>query len=319
MKTSKDICSEKSRDYYQAEYLVKMKSKNIYSFLFSFLIIPFTANLGITFLSLSTDIVLFTKEAKATNWNTFKINFDTGYRNLGKGKYQKAIDSFNKAIKNYALDGPTFYNRGNAYMGLEKYQEAIKDYLRSIELDSETGNQYAYNNIAISYENLGDYNNALKYINLAIKAFPKDGLYLENRGYYNLELGKFKQAEKDYEEAGKLYLKYKNKTRMYEDCPKIKNSIHCQMDSYYYNDLGLVKENLGNLQGALLNYNKAIEINYPSEENYIFYNNRGNIKYDLGDEKGACKDYKVAISLGDEEGKEWLDSRDGKWCKKMEL
>ena len=295
-----------------------MRTKNLYSFLLSFLIVPFSANIGITLFSLSSDIALFTKEAKATNWNAFKLNFDKGYRSLNKGNYQKALEYLNKAIKNYALDGPTYYNRGNAYMGLEKYQEAIKDYLRSIELDSETGNQYAYNNIAISYENLGDYKNAIKYINLAIKAYPKSGLYFENRGLYNLELEKFKQAEKDLEEAGKVYLKYKN-TRMYEDCPKNKKLIHCQMDSWYYNDLGWAKENLGDLKGALENYNKAIEINYPNEEKYIWFNNRGNIKYELGDEKGACKDYKFAASIGDEEGIEWLNSRDGKWCKKMKL
>ena len=209
-----------------------MRTKNLYSFLLSFLIVPFSANIGITLFSLSSDIALFTKEVKATNWNAFKLNFDNGYRSLNKGNYQKALEYLNKAIKNYALDGPTYYNRGNAYMGLEKYQEAIKDYLRSIELDSETGNQYAYNNIAISYENLGDYKNAIKYINLAIKAYPKSGLYFENRGFYNLELEKFKQAEKDLEEAGKVYLKYKN-TRMYQDCPKNKKLIHCQMDSWY--------------------------------------------------------------------------------------
>ena len=145
-----------------------MRTKNLYSFLLSFLIVPFSANIGITFFSLSSDIGLFTKEAKATNWNAFKLNFDNGYRSLNKGNYQKALDYLNKAIKNYALDGPTYYNRGNAYMGLEKYQEAIKDYLRSIELDSDTGNQYAYNNIAVSYVNLGDYKNAIKYINLSI-------------------------------------------------------------------------------------------------------------------------------------------------------
>ncbi len=84
------------------------------------------------------------------------------------------------------------------------------------------------------------------------------------------------------------------------------------MDSWYYNDLGLAKENLGNLKGALENYNKAIEINYPNEEKYIWFNNRGNIKYELGDEKGACKDYKFAASNGDEEQTKWLNSREGK-------
>ena len=64
---------------------------------------------------------------------------------------------------------------------------------------------------SIEYDALGDYKNAIKYINLAIKAYPKDGLYFMNRGSYNLELENFDQAVKDYEKAGELYLKYKNR------------------------------------------------------------------------------------------------------------
>ena len=59
-----------------------MKTRNLYAFLISFLIIPFSSNLGITFFSLSSDIALLTKEAKATNWNTYKLNFENGYRML---------------------------------------------------------------------------------------------------------------------------------------------------------------------------------------------------------------------------------------------
>ena len=293
-----------------------MRSKNLYSFLISFLIIPFSSKIGINFFSLSSDIPLFTKEAKATNWNTYKLNFDNGYRMLNKGEYEKAIEYFNKAIKQYSREGSTYYNRCNAFSALGKSEEAIKDYLKSIELDSERGNQFAYNNISIEYEELGDYKNAIKYIDLAIKAYPKEGLYFQNRGSYNLELENFNKAIKDYEKAGELYLKYKN-TRMYEDCPKNKNLIHCQMDSWYYYDLGWAKENLDDLKGALDNYNKAIKIDYPIEEKYFWYSRRGDIKYELGDEKGACKDYKLAVSLGDEETSEWLNSKDGKWCKRM--
>ena len=73
-------------------------------------------------------------------------------RYLDNGEYQKAVDAYNKVIKIYALDGPSFYNRGTAYLGLGKYDEAIKDFLKSIKYDSEKGNQYAYNNIAIAYK-----------------------------------------------------------------------------------------------------------------------------------------------------------------------
>jgi len=55
-----------------------------------------------------------------------------------------------------------------------------------------------------------------------------------NRGSYNLELENLEQAVKEYEKAGALYLKYKNRTSGYAECPKNKNLIYCQKDSWYY-------------------------------------------------------------------------------------
>ena len=103
-----------------------MKTKNLYSFLISFLIIPFSSNLGITFFSLSNGIALLTKEVKATNWNAYKLNFENGYRMLNKGEYEKAIEYFNKAIKQYSREGVAYYNRGNAYSELGKVKTRLK-------------------------------------------------------------------------------------------------------------------------------------------------------------------------------------------------
>ena len=294
--------------------------KKLYSFLVSLLVIPLSTTIGLGSLYFYSELLLFTEEAKATNWRAFKLNFDKGRRYINKGEYQKGVDAYNKVIKIYALDGPSYYNRGTAYLGLEKYNEAIQDFLNSIKYDNEKGNQYAYNNISIAYDNIGDYKNALKYINLAIDAYPKNGLYFQNRGAYNIKLENFKEAEKDYKKAKEVYLKYKS-TRMISDCPKVKNLEHCQLDSWFYYDLGYVKERLGDFRGALVNYDKAIEVNYPNpnEEKYIIFNNRGNTRFELGDEKGACEDYKFAASIGDEEGVEWLKSSDGEWCGEMEF
>ena len=296
-----------------------MRNKNLYSFLLSFLIIPFSAHLGITFFSLSSDIALFRKEVKANNWNAYRLNMQSGTRHAKKGNYQTALEYFNKAIKNIPNDNNAYYKRGLVYSLLGKSEESIKDYIKSTELTTGVHNKGAYNNIAVEYAKLEDYKNAIKYIKLSIKAYPKEGSFFQNRAMYNMNLKNFKQAVKDYEKAGELFLKFKNSKNNYLDCPKVKKSIHCKMDSWYYNDLAVAKENSGDKKGALENYNKAIEINFPDEEKYIWFNNRGILKHELGDEKGACKDYKFAASIGDEETNKWLNSRDGKWCKKMKL
>ena len=58
--------------------------------------------------------------------------------------------------------------------------------------------------------------------------------------------------------------------------------------SKYYCIKGTLMADEGNLNEALENYNKAIEVN---PENHIAYYNRATIKIDLGDLEGAKNDF----------------------------
>ena len=62
-----------------------------------------------------------------------------------------------------------------------------------------------------------------------------------------------------------------------------------------YNNRGLRLYNLGDLDGALSDYDKAISLN-PDYDATVYYN-RGSLKYNLGDLDGALSDYDKAISL----------------------
>ena len=47
------------------------------------------------------------------------------------------------------------------------------------------------------------------------------------------------------------------------------------------------------------------------------YANHGVAKHGLGDQQGACADYKKAVSLGDQGTTQWLNSKNGAWCRNM--
>ena len=88
------------------------------------------------------------------------------------------------------------------------------------------------------------------------------------------------------------------------------------MGADFWNIFGVIKVNLKDYQGALNEYNKAIKKN---PNNSLYYANRANVRYELGDEEGACKDYKKSAKLGYENTTEWLNSKEGKWCRNMKI
>ena len=51
---------------------------------------------------------------------------------------------------------------------------------------------------------------------------------------------------------------------------------------------------MGDKEGAIADYNKAIEI---KPDYALAYNNRGNARYNLGDKEGAIADYNKAIEI----------------------
>lgn len=64
-------------------------------------------------------------------------------------------------------------------------------------------------------------------------------------------------------------------------------------EAYYNRDVA--KDELGDYQGAIQDYNEAIEINPKYAEAYY---NRGVAKYNFGDNNGACLDWSKAGELG---------------------
>ena len=68
----------------------------------------------------------------------------------------------------------------------------------------------------------------------------------------------------------------------------------------YFNQ-GLEKYKVGNYQGAIADWNKAIEIN-PQDAHA--YSNRGLARELANDLEGACDDWRKAADLGDERSAE---------------
>lgn len=63
--------------------------------------------------------------------------FNKGAAEYKRGNYQKGIDLFNKALqsKDFEVQKKAYFNMGNGYVKLDKFDEAFNSYVKALEID----------------------------------------------------------------------------------------------------------------------------------------------------------------------------------------
>jgi len=137
-------------------------------------------------------------------------------------KYELALADFNKAIelnRNYAK---AYNNRGLLYIDQQKYELALADFNKAIELDSNFAE--AYNNRGNLYQDQKKYELALADYSKAIDINPNDAKAYYNRGNLYYDQQKYELALADYSKAIEInpnYAKaYYNRGNLYYDQQK---------------------------------------------------------------------------------------------------
>lgn len=193
---------------------------------------------------------------------------------INKGKYAKALESYNKGMK-YALPGSkthieSLINRSASFLKLGFDREAVDDL--SIVLRDDPDNAMAYNNRGIAYKNLKDYNMALSDLGKAVILNKSNSQSLLNRGEIYFNLGDYEKAMNDY------------------------NSVierdHSCVEAYY--NLGQISMKTGKYEMAVAFFSKAVLLK-PEWE--ILYYNRGVTLCILEKYKEAIDDFTEVIKL----------------------
>lgn len=173
------------------------------------------------------------------------------------------LEMLNYAIKLNPKNSTAYLERANYfYYRHERFENAAKDYIKATELGNYDKNEFV-EEIGTCYFKLGDYQKAFEYYSksddcIGLKA---DALY---------EMGKYKDALNIYN--------------------SILNNPNYDKASILY-CIACCKENLGNKQGALQDYTKAINMNKPE-----YYYDRGLLYYNLKNYKLALQDFNLYIS-----------------------
>ena len=185
-------------------------------------------------------------------------------------KYDKAIEQYDKSIElnpNYA---EAYNNRGVAKDSLGEHKDAITDYNQAIRLKPDYAE--AYNNRGNAKDCLGQHVDAINDYNQAIRLNPDYAEAYNNRGVTKNGLGQHEKAIEDYDKAIRLNPDY----------------------ALAYLNRGVAKNGLGKRDEAITDYDEAIRLNPDVAEAYL---NRGVAKNGLGQHEKAIEDYDKAIQL----------------------
>lgn len=120
------------------------------------------------------------------------FHYQRGLIHIGRQKFQKAINDFNRLIDGYGDFElyKVYLNRGVAYMNLQEDERALEDISKSIELND---------NNASAYHSRGMLNYQLKNYEAAIEDFQQALVFNDNNPETNFNLGMsyFRMEEKD--------------------------------------------------------------------------------------------------------------------------
>jgi len=248
-----------------------------------------------------------------TSFEDEKIdNISVGFSFAEKNEYNKAIKSYDKALKLNPDDFYAWYYKGNAFYKLNQYNEAIKCFNKASELNPDY--LYAWYYKGNTLINLKEYEEAIKCYNKALELDP-DYLYAwYYKGYAFYKLNQYEKAIKYYNTALKLnpdYLYawfYKGNAlinlKEYEEAIKCySTALELNPDyvyAWYYKGNAFYK--LNHYEEAIKCYNKALELDPDCA--YAWYY-KGNAFYNLKKYEIALKYYNKVLELNPDVIDDW--------------
>lgn len=176
--------------------------------------------------------------------NIAQFYCDRGCAYDSLGDYDRALSDFEKAMELDPDYEAAYVNRGYTYINLEQYDKAISDFDQAMELDPEDPSVYI--NRGHVWNKLGAYDIAVSDLGQAIELEPMDDTPYNNRGYAHLHLREYDEAEADLHKAIELS----------PDTP------------FPYKHLGVLWKEKSDLNKALEFLTKAIDLDPKYKEAY---------------------------------------------------
>ena len=196
-----------------------------------------------------------------------------------QGKFSKAIQIYSQIIKNNPNSSAAYASRGLLFERLKakdadelkkNKQAAERDYLKAVELNYQQPE--ILNNLAALYIDLGNYDDAVMYLNRALALRPNYVMALLNRGVAKSQQGKLGEALLDFSEVEELNPQF----------------------PLLYLDRGLAQFAAGYYAGSTEDYTTLMELEPQNPRPYL---ERGRAFVKMGYLQNALDDFYRAIEL----------------------
>ncbi len=218
--------------------------------------------------------------------------------------WKDSITLWNDVLQKFPESGLAYNNRGSAYNLLGKYDEAIADLDKAIQLSKESA--VSYFNRGTAYEHLGQYEKAIEDYTEALRIQPDFAIGYVDRGALFCRMGEYDMAYNDltralklnpnlaetYYNLGVLFFQLKNyglAVEQYEHAlkldPYLTGAYVSRADIYFIN---------GDYTRAIEYYTKALVVDSLYVDAYY---NRAIAFTQMGQLEKALEDYNRTIML----------------------
>ncbi|MEQ8477633.1 tetratricopeptide repeat protein [Fulvivirga sp.] len=127
-------------------------------------------------------------------------NSKNGDKFYSQGEHEKAVEAYTIYLNTEPRDIKTIYNRGRAYEELGEYELALKDFNRVIKEDPLNVNAHL-SIMADYYDRLNDYENTIFFAEKVLKLDETNAYAFTLKGKAHQKLGQLPEALSDYNAA----------------------------------------------------------------------------------------------------------------------
>ena len=226
-----------------------------------------------------------------------------------QGEYKNALKFADETLELQPNNEEVLILKAEIFSYLGQHKKSISYYQQYLDSGAKDNLDLIYNDIAWEYESLEDYENALKYLKMALDFNPKEDTLLFEIAYFYEELGKKEECIDFYtrflDKNPYSYNGWYNLGIVHNEIKEYKKAIFAfDYATVIKDDFASAYFNKGNAHFNLKEYGQALECYYRTfehEENQaITFCYIGECYEKLGNFEEAEKSFEIALSINEE-------------------